>query len=34
MGFDTIESILVQYIPHNYLSLSYFDFVLYAYYNN
>ena len=33
MGFDTIESNLVQYVSHNYLSLSYIDFVLYAYNN-
>ena len=33
MGFDTIESNLVQYVSHNHLSLSYIDFVLYAYNN-
>ena len=31
MGFDTIESNPVQYDSHNYLSLSYIDFVLHAY---
>ena len=33
MGFDTIESNLVQYVSHIYLSLSYFEFVLYVYNN-
>ena len=33
MGYDTIEGNLVQYVSHNYLSLSYIDFVLYAYNN-
>ena len=33
LGFDTIEGNLVQYVSHNYLSLSYIDFVLYAYNN-
>ena len=33
MGFDTIEGNLVQYVSINYQSLSYIDFVLYAYNN-
>ena len=33
MCFETIESSLVQYVSHNHLSLSYIDFVLYAYNN-
>ena len=33
LGFDIIEGNLVQYVSHNYLSLSYIDFVLYAYNN-
>ena len=33
MGFYRIECNLVQYVSHSYLSLSYIDFVLYAYNN-